>query len=1111
MKKQKSSQIKRFNYLKSIYLGGCLLCFSGNVSANFIGSYSDEIDFTIKMENKSVRDVFSYIEKNSEFIFIYQGTKIDLNRKVSIDIHDQPVQKILHEVFAGTNDTYSVIGRQIIVKKANTKNEAEVQILNQQKITVTGILTDTNGVPIIGANIVEKGTTNGTVTDLDGRFSLETTSNAILQISYIGYLTQEISLKGQSVVNVKLVEDNQALDEVVVVGYGTQKKANLTGAVSSVALDDTPVLAYNNSSSMLAGKVPGVFVTQNSGQPGKNTATVRIRGVGTMNNSDPLVLIDGMEGDINAVDPKDIENISVLKDASSAAIYGNRAANGVILVTTKRGKKNEKITLSYNGSVGFQKATRIPETFDTYEHVLLYNEALENCGLAKMFTDEDVQKFKEGTEDGYKNTNWGDLFYGGAKPVTTHNLSMKGGGDRITSFLSLGYMYQEGVRYKQSFDRINIRSNTQAYFLEDDKLQVQFLLDFTRGKRDDGLNKYSSGSALDDAAPYMQLKYDDPADPSKQVYGSYSGLYFAAIDQGAYYKETNYDMNGKALLSYEVIKNLNLKFEFGAKYKLVDFDSFLPSVKGYYYWSNVFHSWGASSVERSYANNLHTTINAFADYEFNIADSHHFKILAGYSQEESVYKKFNAKRSNLISNSFPELVMGDVETSTNGSDAWEYALRSGFARLNYDYKDKYLLEANVRYDGSSRFAKGNRWGLFPSFSAAWRITEEGFMEDVNKLDNLKLRASWGKLGNQNVSNYAAADLISMGSNAILNNTLIQGASLTYLADKNISWETITQANVGVDVGFLNKFNAQLDVYTKTASDILRQLPVPATTGVSNPAWRNVAKVRNTGFDFNIQYATNIGKDWSLSANLGLSHFKNEVLDMGEIGTQYSGVSIITEGEPFMAYYGLEVGGLVRSEDELKKIPQQIIKTEVGDLWYKDQDGDGKVTTMDDRVVIGNPYPDLSYSLHLDLRWRDFSLSTLLQGEQGVDAYCSGAVFEPFTWGYTTGTWWRDRWTPENPNASMHRLWVNKLKSQTSDFFVQNASYLRMKSLSLSYNVPKHIISRIGIQNMMLYGSAHNLLTITKFKGYDPERPIAGSGFNTYPQVKSYTIGVQIDF
>lgn len=983
--------------------------------------------------------------------------------------------------------------------------------VNQQKKIVKGLITDASGVPIIGANVVEKGTTNGTVTDIDGRFSLDVSSNAVLQVSYIGYLTQEVQFKGKSEINVKLAEDNQALDEVVVVGYGTQKKANLTGAVSSVALDDTPVLAYNNSSSMLAGKVPGVFVTQNSGQPGKNTATVRIRGVGTMNNSDPLVLIDGMEGDINAVDPKDIENISVLKDASSAAIYGNRAANGVILVTTKRGKKNERITLSYNGSVGFQQTTRIPETFDTYEHVLLYNEALENCGLAKMFTDEDIQKFKEGTEDGYKNTNWADLFYGGAKPVTTHNLSMKGGGDRITSFLSLGYMYQEGVRYKQSFDRINIRSNTQAYFLEDDKLQVQFLLDFTRGKRDDGLKKYSSGSALDDAAPYMQLKYDDPADPTKQVFGSYSGLYFAAIDQGAYYKETNYDMNGKALLNYEVIKNLNLKFEFGAKYKLVDFDSFMPHVTGYYYWSNVFHSWGASSVERSYANNLHTTINAFADYALTINDSHNFKILAGYSQEESVYKKFSAKRNNLISNNFPELGMGNVETATNGSEAWEYALRSGFARFNYDYKGKYLFEANVRYDGSSRFAKGNQWGLFPSFSAAWRINEEGFMQDVKNIENLKLRASWGKLGNQNVSNYAAADLISMGQNAILNNSLIQGAALTYLADKNISWETITQANVGVDVGFLNKFNAQLDVYTKTASDILRELPVPATTGVSKPAWRNVAKVRNTGFDFNIQYNTNIGKDWAFAANLGLSHFKNKVLDMGEIGTQYSGVSIITEGEPFMAYYGLEVGGIVRSEEELKKIPQQVITTGVGDLWYKDQDGDGKVTNMDDRVVIGNPYPDLSYSLHLDLKWKDFSLSTLLQGEQGIDAYCSGAVFEPFTWGYTTGTWWRDRWTPENPNASMPRLWVNRLKTQTSDFFVQNASYLRVKNLSLSYNVPKHIVSRIGIQNLMVYGTAHNLLTITSFKGYDPERPIAGSGFNTYPQVKSYTIGVQIDF
>ena len=1018
--------------------------------------------------------------------------------------------RLLTIAILGSSSLTALAGDIVPIKRMDVISETTESVLQEKKM-VNGVVVDATGMPVIGANVMVKGTTNGTITDMDGKFSLEVDKNATLVVSYIGFADQEIKVGNQTNLSIALKEDSKALDELVVVGYGTQKKENLTGAVATVALDDTPVLSYNNSSSMLAGKVPGVSVVQNSGQPGKNTATIRIRGVGTMNDSNPLILIDGMEGDLNAVDPKDIENISVLKDASSAAIYGNRAANGVLLVTTKRGKRNEKISLSYNGSIGFQKATRLPETLNTYDHVRLYNEALENCGLAKMFTDDDLQKFKEGTEDGYKNTDWAKAFYDGAKPVTTHSLSLKGGGDKITSFLSLGYMYQEGIRYKQSFDRVNIRSNTQAFFLEDDKLRVQVLLDFTRGKRDDGLEKYNGGSALDDASPYMQVKYNDPQNPSKQVFGSYSGLYFAAIDQGAYNKETNFNLNGKFLMDYEIVKNLKLNFEYGAQYQLVDKDVFLPSVTGYYFWSNVFHSWGASSIKRSFANNLHTTLNAYADYSFNIRDSHHFKLLAGYSQEESIYKSFNGSRNNIISNNYPELIMGDVETAQNGSDAWEYALRAGYGRFTYDYNSKYLFEANVRYDGSSRFAKGHRWGVFPSFSAAWRISEESFLNSMENLNNLKLRLSWGKLGNQNISNYAAADLISMGQNAILNNNIVQGVSLTYLADENISWETMTQTNIGIDAAFCNKFNLGFDIYTKTASDILRQLPVPATTGVSTPAWRNIAKVRNTGFDFNIQYATDLGKDWSLSANLSLSHFKNKVLDMGDLGTQYDGVSIITEGQPFMAYYGLEVGGIVRSEEELKNIPKQILTTSVGDLWYKDQTGDGVVTNEDDRVVIGNPYPKLSYSLNLDVKWKNFSITALLQGDQGVDAYCSGAIIEPFTWGYTTGAWWKDRWTPENPNASMPKLYVNRLKTLTSDFFIENASYLRMKNLSFSYTLPKQLFSGIGIQNMMFYMTAYNLFTITNFKGYDPERAWGSSGFNTYPQTKSYTLGVQVVF
>lgn len=1095
---------------KSLIIMRCIFLFLllGTLQITASVTYSQSVKLSLDVRNRSVQEVLSIIEQKSSFYFTYNLKQINADRKVSVSVDNKSIEDVLNELFLRDGVKYVINDTHIVLYKTDKEYQAA---LNQQKKIITGTVTDASGEPAIGVNIIEKGSTNGAITDLEGHFSLPVSANSILQISYIGYIGQEIAVKNQTNLLIQLKEDSQTLEEVVVVGYGTQKKENLTGAVSSVSLNNVPTLSYNNSSSMLAGKVPGVFVTQNSGQPGRDNATVRIRGVGTMNDSNPLILIDGMEGDLNAVDPKDIESISVLKDASSAAIYGNRAANGVIIVTTKKGKKNEKLSINYNGSVGFQLASRIPDTFNAYEHALLYNEALINCGMAKIYTDEDVQKFKLGTEDGYKDTNWAKLFYDGAKPVTTHNLSLKGGGERIASFLSLGYLYQEGIRYKQSYDRINIRSNTQAYFLKDDKLSVQFLLDFTRGMRNDGLAKYQTGSALDDASPTMQLKYNDPDDPSKQVFGSYSGLYFAAIDQGAFYKETNYNLNGKALLNYEIVKNLNLHFEYGASYELTDLNQFVPAATGYYFWSDVFHSWGSSAVNRNHGNSLHTTLNAYADYSLEIAKEHRFKFLVGFSQEEKIYNKFSAGRNNLVSNSFPQLILGDVETATNSSDAWEYALRSGFGRFTYDYKDKYLFEANVRYDGSSRFAPGKRWGVFPSFSAGWRMKEESFFKDVERLDNLKLRVSWGKLGNQNVDYYATSDLIKMGANSILNNALSQGATLNYLADKSLSWETITQANLGIDAGFLEKFNAQLDVYTKTASDVLRQLPVPATTGVTSAAWRNIAKVKNTGFDFNIQYATDFGSDWQFSANLGLSHFRNEIVDMGEIGTQYSNVNIITEGEPYLAYYGLEVGGIVRSPEELKKIPTQILNTQVGDLWYKDQDGDGKVTTMDDRTIIGTPYPDFSYSLQLDVKWKGLALSTLIQGEQGLDQYCSGAVYDPFTWGYTTGAWWKDRWTPENPNASMPRLWVNQIRSLASDFYVQDASYLRFKNISLSYTFPKSFTSKIGIDNLMVYSTAYNAITITKFKGYDPERTLAGSGFNSYPQVQSYTFGIQVGF
>ncbi|MDD2952249.1 MAG: TonB-dependent receptor [Parabacteroides sp.] len=991
----------------------------------------------------------------------------------------------------------------------------------QQTKKVSGTITDAAGVPIIGANVVEKGTTNGTITDFDGNFSLEVTANAVLQVSYIGYVDKQIPVGNQSVLNIQLSEDTQNLDEVVVVGYGTQKKVNLTGAVSNIKADMLENRTTPNAVNMLTGQVSGVTIVQNTGQPGADAGSLRVRGVGTLGKAEAMVIIDGVESSLSSVDPNDIENISVLKDAAASSIYGVRAANGVILVTTKKGSTG-KTNVSYNGYVGWQSATRLPKYLDAYGYATLLNEAYDNDNMPKPYDETALSNFQGGKDpDHFANSDWLNTLLSENGLFHNHHLNVTGGSEAIRYSVSFGYHDKEGLIPNMNYNKFNVRANLDAKI--NSRLDFSLNMSAYRDRQEEPAEGISNlGRPGDGAANILHYAFrETPVTPIQFSNGHY-GLFknehnsVAAAREGGTSRIYNNNFQGSASFVYKIIDGLTLRGNAGAIFNLLDQHIFQKSV-AYYSADSDDPIKTTRNMAQNYDNKmLEINLQAYLNYEKTFG-KHGLKVLAGYSQLYNQYRYVSALRKDLpSSNALDQINAGDVTTQETEGNLIEYALRSAFGRVNYSFDDRYLLEANIRYDGTSRFPKNNRFGAFPSFSAGWRISQEDFF-NVSWVDNLKLRASWGQLGNQEIGNYAFYNTYAFGYDYSYNNVLTPGISINKtMSNKNITWETTSQVDVGIDADFLNgKLNFTGDFFLKNTNDILLSLPIPEIVGVNAPM-QNAGKVRNTGFELSLGHNNQIN-DFKYHATFNLSYVHNEITDLS--GGDTPGRSV---GDPINNIYGYVCEGIFQDQKEIDGHPTQVTGTPVpGDLKYADLNND-KVIDEKDRTSIGTYFPKLNFGLNLGFEYKNFDFSTLLQGAGLVDGIVKAEISRAFYNGGKVTEAHLDRWTPENPDATYPRLSMkNSNKNwQTSTFWMQNASYLKMRNLQVGYTIPSKLLGNSGITRLRLYFSADNLFTITGFDGADPE---SAYDFNNqtstelshagsyYPLTRNYSFGINLSF
>jgi TonB-linked SusC/RagA family outer membrane protein len=974
---------------------------------------------------------------------------------------------------------------------------------------------------LIGATVKIQGTTNGASTDRDGKFRLITGQKypLTLLVNFVGY-KQRVILVSQNQIIIELTEDYNPLDEVVVVGYGTQKKVNLTGSVATVdakTLADRPI---TNATQALQN-VPGVFTNQTKGRPGADAATIRIRGAGTLNNNNPLVLVDGIEYPLGDVNPNDIESITVLKDAASAAIYGNRAANGVILVKTKTGKKGT-FSIDYNFYAGSQKATQFPNVVtNTVDYMIGKNRALANEGKPAESSDALIEEFRTGTDPIiYPNTNWFNVMFRNAA-IQEHNLRISGGSEKTAFSISLGYLNQDGIMIGSSGKRYSLNTNISSDVTKKLRVGASVTANFWNSQESAYSSDEGNGEGGLMGLIYRGLPFQTPyaqdgtyADQWIRVPGHNFYRNPVALAKEGFNKNTQYRTLANVFLEYQLPFNIKYKTTLGANILYGINKYSYPSINLTNPKTGVLTPIGntpARGVRQISQNNINLTNFHTLNWDGKTG-KHNFGLLAGFSLERFNDGNFSAYNEGYLGNDLTELNAGSTAAQVTGTSG-DSRLQSYFGRFNYNYNEKYLFEANFRYDGSSRFALGNRWGFFPSFSAGWRLTEEEFIKDLKVFSNLKLRASYGKLGNQNVALFSYVDAISLGQNYNFNGTIVSGSAITQLSDPNITWETTTMSDIGLEGGFFqNKLSFELDFFNKQTSKILRQIVIPAQVGNLAGPVKNIGAVNNRGFELTLGFKDTV-KDFRYNVGANLTYVKNKVTDLN--GQKYYGTNtIVQEGAPIDSFFGLQTEGIFQSADEIKGHAFQNAGTVPGDLKYKDVDGNG-VVDNNDRVVIGNSQPKFVYGFSGGLGYKRWDFSFIFQGLQDVDTYLTGNLAQPFKNGAgVTQNWLTDSWTPTNTAASLPRLTTSNgypPNFQTSSFWIRDASYLRLKNVQLSYSLPAKLLSKAGIDGFKIFVNAQNYLTFTNFKFSDPERNLTRSDLIEYPNVKTITAGINVSF
>lgn len=1088
------------------------LFFVVQLSANV---YS-QTRITVDSKNKTVKQVLLEIENQSEFRFFYNEQFIDLNRRVKFDINNETITNVMDNLFSSTNMTYKIMENNLIVITPG-------DILQQK--TVSGTVTDETGLPLPGVTVVVKGTTQGTVTNVDGKYSIPNIpENAVLQFSFVGMRTQEVVVGNQTSINVEMVVDAIGIEEVVAVGYGTQKKANLTGAVSTVSLPQMEKRTVAQTSLALQGLVPGVTVTQRSGKPGGDGGIISIRGKTTIGNNDVLVLIDGVESSLNSIDPKSIESISVLKDAASAAIYGNRAANGVILITTKRAEAN-KAFVTYNGYVAKGVPTNVPKYVGAVDFMKYISIAKRAVGMTPEYSEEYIKEYEAGVaknDPNYPDVDWFDATATNNGLITNHFITISQGTSKIKSLTQVGYLSQNGITENTSFKRYNLRSNTDFTISSKLAITSDIALVSTTAKEP---SKLGSGYNFVGRIPSNQAAY--LAD------GRY-GPGWQGVNPVAYYKDggivTNVAPSGimNFTATFKPIENFELQGQYALNYWEGFNTNWNKLVQLYLNdGTNDPQTQAKSSLTETTNRSLRNMLNGRATFSKAFLDVHNVKLMAGYQQETFWNKWHRGYREVYPFTDYPVLNAGGEENQKSSGSASDYALQAVFGRLNYDYNGKYLFEANLRYDGSSRFEEDYRWGVFPSVSAGWRVSEEAFWSNLKDvINNFKIRASWGQLGNQNTLSgyYPSQSTINLGTNYIFDKNITSGAAITTMANSKISWETTTMSNIAVEFNLFRKFDITADYFYRVTDDILLNLDIPLIIGLSAPS-QNAGKLENRGWEVGSTFNDRFG-DFNFNATFNISDVKNKILDLK--GIDETGLTVNREGYPMGSIYGYEADGYIVPED-YNKDGEYLGATQIGnfgpgDIKYKDQltidtNGDGIPDAADgiintsDKVVIGSTIPRYTFGLNLYGEFKGFDISLLFQGVGKADGYVWGHSIGSFYEGGSMPEIGKDYWTPENRNATFPRLAFNNSNNQqASSFWLKDAAYLRLKNLQLGYTIPINAISKIGISNLRLYVSADNVFTISKFwKYFDVEAPILSGYGNFYPIMRTTTIGIDLSF
>ena len=1089
---------------------------------------------SVTFKDVPLMEALSTLENKSEYSFFYSNMLPDKDARVSIDARDKSIEFILDNIFNNLSISYEINGHQIVLREDKKEDK-------NTSYKASGVVIDSAGEPVIGAGVVIEGSTNGTITDVDGRWELVVPSTTTkIVISSLGYKEQVVAAGSASARTVTLHEDSQMLQETVVVGYGVQKKVNLTGAVAMVNSEEMNARPISSVASGLQGLLPGVTVVNSSSQPGQANTTIRVRGVGTIGNSNPLILIDGIEGDISSINPEDIESVSVLKDAASSAIYGARAANGVLLVTTKKlaAGKDAVTKINFSAYAGIQTPTRLPEMCDAIEFMTLDNEARKNVDTADAWLPEDFDKVRNNTDPNYfGNTDWIGQVIKKVAPQQNYSLSLNGTLGNSGYMLSYRYFDQSGLTVGNSTGetRHNLRFKINTKLI--DRVTLSSNLGYTTTKVISPVSSLTSGGgAIYTAmriAPNVPVRYTD----GTWAYGGGNTNPVAILRDGGRAKTDADELSIMEVVKVDILKG----WDVSATYNVTSYNGLKDILKKTITFNNpedgsTYSYQSPNSIKNiDYRHNQQTFILQ-TNFDLNFG-KHNVSGVVGMSQEWYTSRSFEASRTKLITEQDPTLNLGDPQTMSNASSYSSWAIRSGFGRVSYNWNERYLLEGNLRYDLSSRFHKSNRSGLFPSVSAGWRISEENFMAATRTyLDNLKIRASWGMLGNQYVgsSNYPYLSVLQAYTSGIsmIGANATTGYVQSTLSNPNLSWEKIKMLDLGFDLAmFSNRLTFSFDWYNKDTDGILLKLNYPAQLG-AKPSEQNAGKVNNKGWEMDLNWRSQAG-EFMYGIGFNLSDVKNKIVDLGGNAPDLSGNQIRMVGYPIDAFYGYIADGLMTPEDfkinnpethtyNLPNIPVILgNRYQPGDIKYKDLSGpegvpDGRITPEYDRTVLGSSIPRYTYSVRGNLGWRGIDFSFVLQGVGKCSGYLEGsarhALQDMAAYPQKVHLERYNVVTNPNPKASYPRLTYNTGFNQNtfSTFWLEDASYLRVKNVQLGYTFPEKWMKKARIDNFRVYASADNLFTFSKFfYAYDPETPVSKGGY--YPLVKTVVIGVNLTF